>query len=424
LNPSYPRGTVNAHWFNFFNAVAFQIMMGAPIILFAKSLGASSTVIGIIASFTPLMTIFQLPAARFMDRVGYRHFALAGWGIRTGFIFVVAAVPLMAFLDNTGKMSVLLAALFVFNLLRGISSAAWLPWIAALIPESLRGRFLSRDQLCMYAGSLVSLLASSILMAGRVDPWEYALVFLVSALGGTASLYFINRIPDAPAAETVRISSVPVPWLAMLRFGPFLRLVVFNVITTVVFGSLGVFTVEYLRDVPKFTVADVLVLSAFSLAGAMVALVLLVRRADARESKPILRLALVLFGVVILVWWCIAGKVIPAKGWIIAALNLLAGVGSGFFNFANVRIAMATMPEMGRNHFFAMFSVITSLGLGASPIFWGLMLDALGTFEAVTGAFAWRRHAIYFAAIFFINAAAVVATGLLTESLRKPSEPR
>ena len=49
----YPRGSFNAHWFSLFNAVSFQVMMGAPIIVYAKSLGASSTVLGIIAAFTP-----------------------------------------------------------------------------------------------------------------------------------------------------------------------------------------------------------------------------------------------------------------------------------------------------------------------------------------------------------------------------------
>ncbi|MFY8216745.1 MAG: hypothetical protein ACOVMP_09130, partial [Chthoniobacterales bacterium] len=104
-----PPGAFNVHWFQMFNAVAFQIMMGAPIILFAKSLGASSTVLGIVAAFTPLMTVMQLPAARFLDRCSYRQFVLMGWGTRTIFIFVVAAIPLLGFLDNLSKLCSLLA---------------------------------------------------------------------------------------------------------------------------------------------------------------------------------------------------------------------------------------------------------------------------------------------------------------------------
>ena len=95
-----PQGAFNAHWFQFFNAISFQIILGAPIILYAKSLDASSTVIGILAAFTPLMTIFQLPAAQFLERFGYKNFVLMGWGMRTIFIFLVALVPVLFFLDN------------------------------------------------------------------------------------------------------------------------------------------------------------------------------------------------------------------------------------------------------------------------------------------------------------------------------------
>ena len=94
----YPWGCFNAHWFSLFNAVSFQVMMGAPIIVYAKSLGASSTVLGIIAAFTPLMTVFQLPAAQHLEYCGYRQFVLMGWGARTILIFVVSAIPLAGFL--------------------------------------------------------------------------------------------------------------------------------------------------------------------------------------------------------------------------------------------------------------------------------------------------------------------------------------
>jgi len=65
------------------------------------------------------------------------------------------------------------------------------------------------------------------------------------------------------------------------------------------------------------------------------------------------------------------------------------------------------VPEMGRNHFFALFTVITSLGLGAAPVVWGISLDVIGTYEAVTGVFHWRRHSICFLILFFLNIVAI-----------------
>jgi len=412
----YPKGSFNIHWFGIFNAISFQIILGAPIILYAKSIGASSTVLGIIASFTPLMTVFQLPAAQFLGRYGYKQFVLMGWSMRTLFIFLITGIPLAGFLDNTTKLAVMLASLFVFNLLRGISTAAWMPWITALIPEEIRGRFLSVDQMFLTLGCLLALVASAVVMTGRVEPWEYALVFLMSAVGATMSLNFIRRIPDVAASETVRKSSELVPWGNILAYPPFRELLIFNVIFMAVIGSLGVFTIEYLREFPKFDVSVVLYLSGISFIGALVSLPFSGRLVDEAGSKPVMTGALALFSVTILGWFLVAAGVLPCSLWVIGILNFLSGVAGANFNLANVRIIMATMPEMGRNHFFALFTVITSLGLGAAPIVWGVSLDFIGTYEAVTGAFHWRRHSIYFLALFVLNLVAMTFIRRLHET--------
>ncbi len=381
-------------------------MMGAPIIVYAKSLGASSTVLGIIAAFTPLMTVFQLPAAQHLERYGYRQFVLAGWGARSVLIFVAAAIPLVEIFDNATKLAALLTLLFFYNLLRGISSAAFMPWFAHIIPEHVRGRFLSIDQLFMYAGCLVSLLVSALVVTGPVEPWEYALVFLISAVAASVSLGFINRVPDAVAEEAKRRSSQNVPWREILGFPAFRELLIFNVIFATVLGSLSIFTVEFLREFSNLSVGSVLYLSAFAFVGSLVVLPFCGAVVDAIGSKPLLRGAIVMFALVISAWILIAAKVIPYSLTLIAMINFLAGAASASFNLANVRITMATMPEMGRDHFFALFTVITSLGLGGAPVTWGIVLDAIGSYEAVTGVFHWKRHTIYFLALFALNAMA------------------
>jgi len=409
-------GVFSVHWFSLLNAVSFQIILGAPIILYAKSLGASSTVVGILAAFTPLMTVLQLPAAKYLPIYGYKRFVLMGWGLRTIFIFVVAAVPLMFFLDDLARIVLLVASLFVFNFLRGVASTAWMPWIAALIPEEEKAGFLSRDQIFMFCGSLIALLCLALLMSGNVSSTEYTLVFLVSALAGTGALFFIKRIPDVFGSEQMRNSSEPVPWNQILRYPPFFSLLVFNLLFVIVVGSLGVFTVEYLHEFPEFTVSAVLYMSGVSFIGALASLPFLGRMLERLGTKRILALALVLFGGAIAGWFLVAAGAVPCKWHTICALNFVCGVAGAGFNVANARIIFATMPVMGRNHFFALFTVISSLGLGAAPVVWGISLDFIGTYEVVSGAIHWKRHSIYFAALFLLNLATLFQIRRLQES--------
>ncbi|MCX6967343.1 MAG: hypothetical protein NTZ46_06090, partial [Verrucomicrobia bacterium] len=141
---AFPDGVTNANWFSFYNAISFQIFLGPPLILYAKSLGASATMLGVLASLTPLLTVFQIPAAHHIHRFGYRRFVLAGWATRNLCVFAVVAIPLLTFLGNGWKLALLLLLQFIFNLLRGIASGAWLPWLTEILPEEIRARFLSR----------------------------------------------------------------------------------------------------------------------------------------------------------------------------------------------------------------------------------------------------------------------------------------
>ena len=400
------------------NAVSFQIVLGAPLILYAKSIGASSTALGVLASFTPLMTMLQWPAAKYLHVYGYKRFVLTGWTMRLVFVFLVAIVPVLGFLDPASKLVLLVAALFFFNILRGIASAAWMPWIAALIPDGARAGFLSRDQTAIFVGSLLALLLSSLVLGGGASPDEYSLVFLVSGLAGMASLFFIKRIPEVSTGEEMLHTSQAVPWRTILFYPPFTALLVFNLLFVLVVGSLGVFTVEYLHEFPSFDASLVLTLSGISFAGSLAALAFVSRLLESHGAKSVLAGSLVLISLVIAGWFLVAAGLLPCTKTVIATLNFVSGMAGAAFNVANGRLALATMPLMGRNHFFALFSVVTSLGLGAAPVAWGISLDFIGTFEVATGAFLWKRHSIYFAVLFLLNIFTILQTRRLHEHPR------
>ncbi len=343
----YPPGAINVNWFGLFNAVSWQIVLGAPMILYAKSLGASATILGVVAALTPLLVILQIPAAHWLPRYGYRRFILAGWGTRTVFIFGVAAVPLLTFIPPWSRLGLVLLCLFGFNLIRGMASGAWLPWMTELIPHELRGRFLSRDNAFGQAGSLLSLAASAVVLRGSPRPWQFAVVFLISAIGATVSLYFCRRIPDVTAAETMKRSGHRVPWRAMLMWQPFFRLMVFNLLWVAMAGGLGVFTVAYLKARAGYSESRILYVSAVSIIGGLVTLRWVGRFLDREGSRLVLRISLLVMAMILLGWWAVAGRLVSPATATVAVLNLASGIAGTNFNIANSRLLMATMPLMG-----------------------------------------------------------------------------
>ena len=88
---------LNAFLFQVFNTSSFYLIMGLPMMLYFKKLGASATVLGVVAALGALMNIFQIPAASCVERSGYRTFVLRGWASRSlmiGGVALVVGLPL------------------------------------------------------------------------------------------------------------------------------------------------------------------------------------------------------------------------------------------------------------------------------------------------------------------------------------------
>src|SRR5262245_58544527 len=90
---------------------------------------------------------------------------------------------------------------------------------------------------------------------------------------------------------------------------------------------------------------------------------------------------------------------------------------------------MAVIPEMGRNHFFAIYSVVGNVTLGLAPIGWGLLIDAVGRLQHAVlhvggsvgkleagSALFWNPFTVFFAAA----ALACVITLVLARRLDEP----
>lgn len=384
-----------AFLFATFNALSFQIILGSPMVLYARSLGASATVLGIITGMMPLLVIFQIPAANYIGRVGYKRFVYAGWGTRVLFIFAIAIIPVLSFLNNATKLSLILFLLFIFNLSRGISSAAWLPWISSLVPVQIRGKYLAADQAFIGVASCLAFVIAAGCLGQYPRAWQFALIFLISGINGAISLRFLKQIPDVPVPEAIRVSKQPVPWLEMAKFRPFTKLLLMNLGWSTAYGGISAFTVAYLKAETHMSEATILYVSSVFFLGALVSL-WFGMHLDTMGSKPVMVFSSILWVGIISVWVLLAGGILKPTPLLILGLQFLMGLGASVFNMANVRLTMVITPEMGRNHFFALYSVVANLSLGLAPVLWGMLIDLFHDVNTQKYGLNWNRFTLYF----------------------------
>jgi MFS family permease len=400
--PTFPPGLHNAYLFSVFNAFSYQIVLSSPMVLYAKTLGASATVLGIIAGMMPLLVIFQIPAASYIPRLGFKKFVYAGWGTRVIFIFAMALVPMTGFfLKGETRLALMLMLLFGFNLSRGISSCAWLPWITALVPGPLRGKYLARDQAVQNLASFFTFLIAAGCLAGNPRSWQFAVLFAFSAINGAVSLTFLKRIPDAEMPEEIRASKGRVPWLEMLRFPPFRKLLRALVAYSVAYGGMTAFTVAFLKTETGMSEGMILLVNSVSFLGGLGSLWFLGSRLDHLGSKPVLTFCFSAWVAVLAGWIMLSGGVFPARLSVVLLLQFMMGLLAALIQMANTRLAMAIIPVMGRNHFFAIYSTLGNVTLGLAPIAWGLLIDAIGHHSTNWLGITWNRYTVFFAAAAF-----------------------
>jgi MFS family permease len=398
----FPPGLHNAYIFAVFNALSYQVVLSSPMVLYAKTLGASATVVGIIAGMMPLLVVFQIPAASHISRFGFKRFVYAGWGTRVMFIFGMAAVPLTGgFWSANGQLILLLVLLFGFNLSRGISSCAWLPWLTELLPARIRGQYLAREAAVTNLSSFFGFLIGSVCLTGNGAPWQFSVLFGFSAVMGAISLRFLKRIPDAPLPDKVRTSKWPVPWLEMLRFTPFRRLLETVVASAIAYGGVSAFSVAWLKTEAGMSEARILLITSISFIGGLCSLWLLGAALDKLGSKPVLTFSFAFWAAVLVGWLLLAGGAVSLSIPLLLLLHLVMGFLIALVQMSNTRLAMTVIPVMGRSHFFAIYSVVNNVVLGVAPILWGILIDLVGPRAPHWLGISWNRYALFFAGASF-----------------------
>jgi MFS family permease len=410
-----PADIHNVYIYEVFNTASWSVVLGSPMLLYYQHLNASATILAIAACLAPVLNILQIPAAHFVERVGYRRFVLSGWTSRS---IVVVGMALVAFLpdsvDRATRMIAMLSLAFVYNTLRGISVCGFLPWFTHIVPESRRGEFLAKDQLAGAGAAIACLFIVGSLLHLHNAWYSFGLIFSISAAAAFTSLTFLRRIPDVPVEKIVQ-NPTPLPWREMLFYPPFFKYVRYNIIINMALGTSGVFWVRYFRTFLHVSESNVLFVAAFSTMALGVGLLLVRPLIDRAGNRPVLAVSGILYICHFLGWALVAAGIVPFQ--VALCIQILtSGVGGALWNLANVRIVMSIVPEMGRPHFLALYSVTSNLTLGLVPLFWGPVMDYLDGWHVAWGFWQWNSYSLLYCTLAFTMGIGLFALKAVADS--------
>jgi MFS family permease len=184
----------------------------------------------------------------------------------------------------------------------------------------------------------------------------------------------------------------------MARYDPFQRLLFTIVGHGVSYGGMMAFTVAFLRS-EGMSEGKILLLSSTAFLGGLSSLWLMGSRLDKLGSKPVLKFCFSSWAVVLVGWLMLSGDVLPVRLSFVLVLQFAMGMLAALIQMSHTRLAMAVVPVMGRNHFFAIYSVVANVVLGIAPIAWGLIIDLVGERAPVWLGLSWNRFSVFFGAV-------------------------
>jgi MFS family permease len=363
--------------FAFFNALAWQIGIGTPMVLFAEQLGATPFQVGLAYSFVFVLTPIQIVSTALLPRYGFKALMLGGWRTRSFFLGVPVILALVAMRgEQPWMVQALVWSVFFFCLFRSIGAASGTSWFYAIVPEAVRGRYFGSDQFVSAVAGVGTLLASAALFA--LLPVYPALLaqYVIALIGSTISYYSLKKLPDAERPRSISLRTVlrdtPRHLFAKSTFRNYVWLAV---ACATLSTPIPPFAAYYLKVGPNFSTGQIMLFEVLRYLGVMVAAWVIRRRIDITGARPFFLLALGIYAAVGIFWWFYLENGFGGIGGIFVAYFLL-GLATATWAIANLKYLPQIVSAEERTLAVSVHGAVTACIGGLSPVVWGIFLKS------------------------------------------------
>lgn len=383
-----------------FATLFYSIIGGALLSNFLLDLGAGPVEIGMLASIPQLVNLLQPFGAYLADQRKSRYwYSMCIFGpSRLLWLILVPAIWLGGSFHLTEHrlMQLTLAIIWVTQLLESLGRASWLSWMAALVPQRLRGRYFG------FRNSAVSLtnLIGVPLLALAVSAWPggtfqaYGAVLVLGIVLGLISLacqFFIFDVN--PMLRHIQVEgsdpaeqSPSWPAFSFLKDSNFLKFLLYFGIWSFAVNSCAPFFNLYLLDNLAIDVSVVTIYGSLGASANMLTLVFWGKLADRVGNRPLLIIVGVLVAVTPLLW--LEGGTEPIFLWVwFPLLHMLGGGTWAAIDLCINNLQMEVAPLRNQSSYFAIVAAVGGV-TGAMGITAGGFLVSVTALGGLSGLFA------------------------------------
>jgi len=354
---------------------------GVFLVDFALHLGASNTVIGLLAAIPPIMQLFQLPSIYLVEKYqNRRKIAVYSAASSRSFLLLIALIPFI--FKPKVALAVLTGTLICHTALNAVLICSWNSWMRDLVPQNILGSFFSkRTAFSLVPAIILSLAAGFFIDHGKQffpdNPiYSYSVLFFLGFAAGMIGTYFISRIPEPQMTtenkniQLLKLISQP------FKDKNFKNLIVFLGSWNFAVNLAGPFFTVYMLKTLQLNMSLVIIFTVISQLSHMSFLRIWGKFSDRFSNKPLLAINGSLFLICILGW---TFTTLPEKHHLtlplLVVLHIFMGIAIAGVVLAGGNIGLKLAPKDKATSYLAASSFINSLAAGIAPIIGGGFVD-------------------------------------------------
>ena len=378
-----------------------NITGGVLLINFLLQLGATPVEIGLLSSIPMLVNFLQPLGAYIADSMKSRHWYILAIFAPSRLLWLILVVGIVWLgWSNTAPHQLVtwtLGIILITNILGALGGCAWFSWMAALVPQRLRGRYFG---IRSSAASLTNLVCVP-LLGFAISAWPggtiqgYGVLLLVGVVIGLASLacqfWMVDVNPQKIQHNTAKprqeknTANQPeklniLQDINFLKFLLYLGLWMFAINLSAPFFNL--YMIQNLAlDLGTVTLYTSLVAGAN-----LVMLVFWGRLADRVGNRPLLLLVGIVIAVTPLFWLFVGSDSVSVWVWLPLIHLLCGGFGAAIdLCITNIQMSVASTSRPSQYYAIAAAVAGTCGGLGSAA---GGFIAGLDIVAGLTGLFA------------------------------------
>ena len=283
------------NYFNIFNAISWNLLVGIIITLFALRLGASPTYIGLLGS-TFYIALFLLPFGKLLTR----RFSIIGifsftWIARSVCMVLAVAAPFVDYAGyrNTALLLIMLGVL-LFHLMRGIGMIGNNPVLSLLASGPDRGSYMTQVQII---NSSIGMFASFLIaMVLGIEPPIFIFSILLSAgvITGVISGCIIKKVPEPEKPKDDHAAKLTDIFKDAFSQNHLRHFIFIFFLIVLVSGVTRTFIVVYAREVFNHNDGLISLYSVFGGLGYLMAGIIVKFLVDRLGAKPLFLVCVIL----------------------------------------------------------------------------------------------------------------------------------